>query len=92
MMPAVAEERLAPRVVGVEFPFGHAFGMPGVKSMQRQVLELALRVLAGASAPGTRVDLDLEWPVPLREAYRAWQPKEASPIVKMLLETGRRPE
>ena len=92
MMPSVAEERLAPRVVGVEFPYGHAFGMPGKKTMQRQVLELALRVLAGASAPGTRVDLDIEWPAPLRETYKAWQPKEASPIVKVLLETGRRPE
>jgi hypothetical protein len=92
MMPAVAEERRAPRVVGVEFPFGHPFGMPGDRSMQRQVLELALRVLAGSPEFGTRVDLDLEWPVPLREAYRAWQPKEASPIVKVLLETGRRPE
>jgi D-proline reductase (dithiol) PrdB len=91
MMPAVAEERRAPRVVGVEFPFGHAFGMPGNPSMQRQVLELALRVLAGASKAGTRVDLDVEWPVPLREAYRAWQPKVASPIVKVLLESGRRP-
>ena len=89
MMPSVAEERRAPRVVGVEFPFGHAFGMPGDRSMQRQVLELALRVLAGAKAFGTRVDLDLEWPVPLREAYRLWQPKEASPIVKLLLESGR---
>jgi hypothetical protein len=89
MMPAVAEERRAPRVVGVEFPFGHAFGMPGDQSMQRQVLELALRVLAGASGPGTRVDLDIEWPVPLREAYRAWQPKVASPIVKLMLESGR---
>lgn len=92
MMPAVAEERRAPRVVGVEFPFGHPFGMPGDRSMQRQVLELALRVLAGSPEFGTRVDLDLEWPVSLREAYRAWQPKEASPIVKVLLETGRRPE
>jgi hypothetical protein len=91
MMPAVAEERLAPRVVGVEFPYGHPFGVPGDKSMQRQVLELALRVLAGAGAPGTRVDVDVEWPVPLRDAYRAWQPKEASPIVKVLLETGERP-
>jgi hypothetical protein len=91
MMPAVAETRRAPRVVGVEFPFGHAFGMPGDRAMQRQVLELALRVLAGATAFGTRVDVDIEWPVPLREAYRAWQPKEASPIVKVLLETGRRP-
>jgi hypothetical protein len=92
MMPAVAYERVAPRIVGVEFPFGHAFGMPGDKAMQRAVLELALRVLAGAGAPGSRVDMDVEWPVPLREAYRAWQPKEASPIVKVLLETGRRPE
>jgi hypothetical protein len=91
MMPALAEERLAPRVVGVEFPYGHSFGMPGDESMQRHILELALRVLAGAGAPGTRVDLDVEWPVPLREAYRAWQPKEASPIVKVLLETGLRP-
>ena len=91
MMPAVAEERVAPRVVGVEFPFGHAFGMPGDKPMQRAVLELALRILAGAGAPGTRVDVDVEWPVPLREAYRAWQPKEASPIVKVLLATGKRP-
>ena len=91
MMPSVAEERLAPRVVGVEFPFGHAFGLPGDRSMQRQVLELSLRLLAGASAPGTRVDLDVQWPIPLREAYRAWQPKEPSPIVKVLLETGRRP-
>ncbi len=88
MMPVVAEERRAPRVVGVEFPFGHPFGMARDQSMQRHVLELALRVLAGASAPGTRVDIDIEWPVPLREAYRAWQPKVASPIVKLMLESG----
>jgi len=87
MMPAVAEERRAPRIVGVEFPFGHSFGMPGDKAMQRRVLELALRVLAGAAASGTRVDIDIEWPVALRDAYKAWQPKEASPIVKKLLST-----
>ena len=86
MMPAVAEERRAPRIVGVEFPFGHAFGMPHDPVTQRRVLELALRVLTGAAAAGTRVDYDLEWPLPLREAYKAWQPKEPSPIVKKLLE------
>ena len=86
MMPAVAEERRAPRVVGVEFPFGHAFGMPGDTAMQRRVLALGLRVLAGAASFGTRVDLDVDWPVPLREAYKAWQPKEPSPIVKKMLE------
>ena len=90
MMPAVAEERRAPRIVGVEFPFGHAFGMPHDRTMQRQVLELALRVLVGASTFGTRVDCDLQWPVPLREAYRAWQPKEPSPIVKKMLESRTR--
>ena len=86
MMPAVAEERRAPRIVGVEFPFGHAFGMAGDRRTQRTVLELALRVLAGASSFGARVDVDLEWPVPQREAYRSWQPREPSPIVKKLLE------
>jgi len=86
MMPSVAEERLSPRIVGVEFPFGHAFGMPHDRGMQRRTLELALRVLAGATRFGTRVDLDVEWPVPVREAYRAWQPKEPSPIVRKLLE------
>jgi hypothetical protein len=91
MMPALAEERRAPRTVGVEFPYGHAFGRPHDRSMQRRVLELALRVLAGAGAFGTRVDLDLEWPVPLREAYRAWQPKEPSPIVKRMLEARSSP-
>ncbi len=89
MMPAVADERRAPRVVGVEFPFGHAFGMPHDRVMRRRVLELALRVLAGARDFGTRVDVDIEWPVPLREAYKAWQPKEPSPIVKKLLSTFR---
>jgi hypothetical protein len=86
MMPALAEERRAPRIVGVEFPYGHAFGMPHDRGVQRRVLELALRVLAGAAEFGTRVDLDLEWPVPLREAYRSWQPKVPSPIVRKLLE------
>jgi hypothetical protein len=85
MMPAVAEERRAPRIVGVEFPFGHPFGMPGDKTMQRRVLELAVEVLAGSGAFGTRVDVDIEWPVPLREAYKAWQPHAPSPIVRKLL-------
>lgn len=86
MMPALAQERRAPRIVGVEFPFGHPFGMPHDRAMQRRTLELALRVLAGTSEFGTRVDLDVEWPVPLREAYRSWQPTEPSPIVKKMLE------
>jgi hypothetical protein len=90
MMPSVAEERRAPRIVGVEFPFGHPFGMPHDSVIRHRVLELALRVLAGAAAFGARVDLDVEWPVPLREAYRSWQPKEPSPVVRKMLEARRR--
>ena len=86
MMPAVAGGLLTPRIVGVEFPFGHPFGMPGDRRMQRIVLETALAVLAGADHFGTRVDVDLVWPQPRSEAYKSWQPKEASPIVAMMLE------
>jgi hypothetical protein len=89
MMPSVAEDRRTPRIVGVEFPFGHAFGMPHDHVMQRRTLELAVRVLAGAPTFGTRVDLDIAWPVPIRDAYRAWQPKVASPIVRKILEAQR---
>jgi hypothetical protein len=89
MMPAVADQLLAPRVVGVPFPFGHAFGMPDDAEMQWRVLTTALTVLAGAARPGTRIDLDIEWPVPLKEAYKSWQPAEASPIVAMFLDATR---
>jgi hypothetical protein len=86
MMPDVADALLAPRVVGVEFPFGHTFGMPGDDATHRRVLETALTVLAGAGAPGTRVDVDVAWPQPRGEAYKSWQPAEPSPIVKLLLD------
>lgn len=85
MMPAVAERLLTPRVVGVEFPFGHPFGPPGEPAVAGMVVEVALRVLAGASKAGTRVDVDLEWPQPRGEAYKAWQPPEPSPIVAAML-------
>ena len=92
MMPVTAQELLAPRVVGVEFPFGHPFGLPGERALQRRVLATALTLLAGATGPGARVDIDVEWPQPRGEAYRAWQPAEPSPIVAQLLgQRGPRP-
>jgi len=89
MMPDVADAVLTPRILGVEFPFGHPFGLPGDRALQRRILELALVVLAGAAGFGTRVDVDVEWPVPVREAYRSWQPTEPSPIVAHLIEQTR---
>jgi hypothetical protein len=88
MMPDNAEWLLAPRVVGVEFPFGHSFGMPGDDAMHRRVLETALTVLAGGG-PGTRVDIDAAWPVPRGQAYKSWQPNEPSPIVKLMLDQAK---
>lgn len=85
MMPDIAEALYAPRIVGVEFPFGHPFGMPRQRPMQRRVLETALTVLSGAASFGTRVDVDIEWPQDRKEAYRGWQPAEPSPIVAMFL-------
>ncbi len=85
MMPALAMAQLAPRVVGVEFPFGHPFGMPNDRKMQRRVLETALTVLAGATSFATRIDLDIEWPQPRGEAFKAGRPQEPSPIVREML-------
>lgn len=85
MMPASASDLFAPRIVGVEFPFGHPFGMPDDAVMQRRVLETAATVLAGADRFGTRVDVDIAWPQSPGEAYKGWQPREASPIVAQML-------
>jgi hypothetical protein len=91
-MPDGAEQLLAPRILGVEFPFGHAFGRPGDRRTQRRVLDAALTVLAGAAAPGTRIDLDLLWPEPRGVAYKSWQPAEPSPIVALMLARQKRSE
>ena len=81
MMPNYAQTAGIPRVVGVEFPFGHPIGMPGDVETQTGVLLAALGLLGESAAAGARRDLDYEWPVPQDIAYKAWQPKEPSPIV-----------
>jgi hypothetical protein len=85
MMPRTAVELVTPRIVGVEFPFGHTFGAPGDRHTQRVVLQTAVTLLAGADRAVSRVDIDIEWPQPRGEAYKAWQPAEPSPIVAQLL-------
>ena len=54
--------------------------------MQHRVLGEALHVLSGAERFGTRIDIDIEWPVPRKEAYQKWQPSEPSPITKWWIE------
>lgn len=86
MMPYWAEKIGVPRTLGVEFPFGHAFGMPNDRDMQRVVVRAALSLLEEADAAGALRDLDLEWPEPSDEARKDWQPLEPSPIIKMMRE------
>lgn len=86
MMPEFADRAAAPRVLGVPFPFGQPFGMVADAAMQLEVAKAAVDLLATATEPGTRVDLDIEWPIDDRTAYKAWQPPEMSPIVKHSLD------
>ncbi len=81
MMPDLATKTRVSRVLGVEFPFSQGFGMVDDLDMQREVTEAALRLLEQAREPETRRDLELEWPIDTKTAYRAWQPAEISPIV-----------
>ena len=86
MMPYWAEKLGTPRTVGVEVPFGHAFGMPGDREMQMSVVRAALSLLEDAREPGAMREIEIEWPQPSDEARKDWQPLEPSPIIKMMRE------
>lgn len=83
-MPYWAEKIGTPRTLAVEFPFGHAFGQPGDKAMQRTILEEALHVLESIDKPGTVVHSEQVWPGSVKEAIRHWQPAKPSPIIAEL--------
>jgi hypothetical protein len=96
MMPEIAERYRLPRVVGVEFPFGHPFGMPHDSMMQRTVGLAALSLYERTDLPA-RTDVPIVWPVDWKIAYKGWQPREAAPIVthlknQVLLKHGKAPQ
>lgn len=86
MMPNYAERCGVPRVAGIAYPFGHPFGQPGNAPMHIAVIRDTLRVLAAATHPNTVIHLPYQWPEPQEVAYRAWQPREMSPVVRMMRE------
>lgn len=90
MMPELAEKYRASRVLGVEFPFGHTFGVVDDAEMQTNTLRAALDLLVTAKTPETRVDLDTAWPGDPKQAYKDWQPSEPSPIVKHSIDAIRK--
>jgi len=86
MMPELAARYRSSRIVGVEFPYGHSFGIPGAADMQRRVLTAAIELLTTATEAETRHDLDEDWPIDRKVAYKAWHPPEPSPIVAHSIE------
>ncbi len=81
MMPVFSDKHRSSRTLGVEFPFGHSFGMANDKAMQTETVRAALRLLEVADTPETRADVATTWPVERKVAYKSWQPSEPSPIV-----------
>ena len=86
MMPYWAEKMGTSRTLGVEVPFGHAFGMAGDRDMQMSVVRTALVLLEDAREPGAASEVDIVWPQPSDDARKDWQPSEPSPIIKMMRE------
>jgi hypothetical protein len=84
MMPFWAEKLGVPRTLAVEFPFGHTLGQPHNVDQQMRVIRRALKVFEDADTPGTIVHSTETWPEPLNEAKVNWQPKEPSPIIKVM--------
>ena len=57
----IVEEAGVPRFVFVDFPLGNPCGKPGDREMQREIVELALRVAASSIAPRTTVQAPRRW-------------------------------
>lgn len=84
MMPYWVEKIGVPRTLAVEFPFGQTLGQPGNVAQQMRVIRQALAVLETSSSPSAIIHSDEVWPIDQKEAYKAWQPPEPSPIIAEL--------
>ena len=82
MIPALTAAWGAPRVAGIEFPFGRPLGQPHDAGTQRAVLRATLEALRGVEEPGSIVHLPFEWPE-LADRVQ-WHPKEPAPIARLL--------
>ena len=79
MMPFYAELGGVARTLAVEFPYGQTMGHD--EAQQMRVLREALGVLETAVPPNTIIHSNESWHAPQKEAYKTWQPAEASPII-----------
>ena len=82
MIPEFTASVGAPRVAGIEYPFGRPLGLPGDRAGQRAVLAAALEVASLARAPGTVIQLPFAWPQSPRDART--DPPVPPPIVQLV--------
>ncbi len=82
MMPYFADLMGTPRTLAVEFPFAQTIGIDGEQQMR--VVREALGVLETAVSPDTIIHSAEQWLIPQKEAYKTWQPSEASPIIAII--------
>lgn len=88
MIPYLAEAGGTPRIVAVEFPFGHPLGHAHDRDEQLRVIRDALRALQEIKQANTVVHLPYEWPD--FDYWRtAWHPSEPPPIIQWLRERAR---
>jgi len=88
MSPYLAQAVGTPRIVGIEFPFGHPLGHAGDREEQMRVIGDALRALVEITEPNTVIALPYVWPE-FDYWIKAWHPAEPSPITKHLREQAR---
>jgi hypothetical protein len=88
MVPYLAEAGGTPRIVAVEFPFGHPLGHAHDRDEQLKVIRDALRALQEIEQPNTVVHLPYEWP-DFDHWRTAWHPPEPPPIIQWLREQAR---
>jgi hypothetical protein len=87
MMPEIAERFRLPRLVGVEFPFGHPFGMPHDSTMQRAVALAALSLYERTDLPA-RTDVPIVWPVDWKSSLQRMAAKRGSAHSHIFEEPG----
>ena len=73
-----------PRLAGIGYPSGRAFGKPHDTDGQRAVLRATLELLESASGPGTYVELPFTWPESPAEVRNASRDIAPAPIVELL--------
>jgi len=81
-VPDVTHAVGAPRVVGIEFPFGMQLGLPGDRETQQAVLRATLQALQTTQFPGEVVHLPFTWTLSDNETNA--EPPVPPPITQFL--------